>query len=247
MEYYDESYDYIITKPELNEDLLMHFGVKGMRWGHRKQRPVSLGRRVRSANDKFVSNYNKKHKGKDPRKSVGYKLASGPFGQAGLKAGQRHQAKKAAKANGSLSSDQKKERAKKIAKGAAIAAGVAVGAMAMHTFVTSPYAKGNRMYVKGKTKEALYKAGRKFADSVVQRRQRKAAKAYTKTLPRIGAKKVIDTTYKDLSTGVSTHVKKNRNALKTAAAIAGAAAGTAATTYTTAKTVQDLKKKKKKS
>lgn len=33
----DEFYDYVITKPEL-EDALAHYGVKGMRWGHRKSR-----------------------------------------------------------------------------------------------------------------------------------------------------------------------------------------------------------------
>lgn len=30
-------YDYIITKPELNEDTLAHYGVKGMRWRNRKK------------------------------------------------------------------------------------------------------------------------------------------------------------------------------------------------------------------
>ena len=33
----DEFYDYIITKPNM-EDILEHHGVKGMRWGHRKER-----------------------------------------------------------------------------------------------------------------------------------------------------------------------------------------------------------------
>lgn len=30
-----KNYDYITTKPELNEDLLMHYGVKGMKWKSR--------------------------------------------------------------------------------------------------------------------------------------------------------------------------------------------------------------------
>lgn len=29
-------YDYVITKPEL-DDALVHYGVPGMKWGHRKQ------------------------------------------------------------------------------------------------------------------------------------------------------------------------------------------------------------------
>lgn len=228
MEYYDESYDYIITKPELNEDLLMHFGVKGMRWGHRKQRPVSTG-------IKRKKRFNQ---------TLGYKAAH--------KARKTFYPTKAEK--NSPAGQARKERAKKIAKGAAIAAGVAVTAMGVHTFVTSPYAKGNRMYVAGKTKQALYTAGRKFADSVIKRRQAKAAKAYTKTLPRIGAKKVIDTSYRDLSTGASTYVKKNRNNLKNnlktaaaAAGVSGAVTGAGLTGYATAKNVQNYKKKKKKS
>lgn len=32
----EEYYDGVITKPPLDEDTLMHYGVKGMRWGHRK-------------------------------------------------------------------------------------------------------------------------------------------------------------------------------------------------------------------
>lgn len=31
-------YDYIINKPELNEETLAHYGVKGMKWKHRKAR-----------------------------------------------------------------------------------------------------------------------------------------------------------------------------------------------------------------
>lgn len=31
-------YDYVITKPELNEETLMHFGIKGMKWRKGKLR-----------------------------------------------------------------------------------------------------------------------------------------------------------------------------------------------------------------
>lgn len=31
-------YDYIITKPELNEDTLAHYGIKGMKWKKRKDK-----------------------------------------------------------------------------------------------------------------------------------------------------------------------------------------------------------------
>lgn len=32
----EEYYDYIINKPELNEDTLAHYGIKGMKWRKRK-------------------------------------------------------------------------------------------------------------------------------------------------------------------------------------------------------------------
>lgn len=43
------TYDYIITKPPLDEETLMHFGVKGMRWGHRKQQLIAGGMSKRMA------------------------------------------------------------------------------------------------------------------------------------------------------------------------------------------------------
>lgn len=190
MECYE--YDYLITKPDLNEDLLMHFGVKGMRWGHRKARPISAlrraGKAARPQNPikaaKMVSKgvSMKRQKKKDVKKSMGYKLASSKAGQAGIKAGKKMQ------------NPETQKRVKTALKAAALTAGVAVAAMGVHTFITSPYAKGNRMYVAGKTKEFIYNQGRKFADSVVQRRKNRAARKYVKTLPRIGAKKIIDTT-----------------------------------------------------
>ncbi len=41
-------YDYVITKPEL-DDALTHYGVPGMRWGHRKQQLMSEGLSYRKA------------------------------------------------------------------------------------------------------------------------------------------------------------------------------------------------------
>lgn len=37
-----DNYDYVITKPELNEETLMHYGVKGMKWRKLKGRIQSL-------------------------------------------------------------------------------------------------------------------------------------------------------------------------------------------------------------
>jgi len=43
------TYDYIITKPNLDEDLLMHYGVKGMKWRKRKgttSKPLSRKKKI---------------------------------------------------------------------------------------------------------------------------------------------------------------------------------------------------------
>ena len=37
-------YDYVITKPDLNEDTLAHYGVKGMKWKRHKLRTKSLSK-----------------------------------------------------------------------------------------------------------------------------------------------------------------------------------------------------------
>lgn len=42
-------YDYITSKPPLDENTLAHYGVPGMKWGHRKQR-VLVGRREKRYN-----------------------------------------------------------------------------------------------------------------------------------------------------------------------------------------------------
>ena len=182
MECYE--YDYLITKPELNEDLLMHFGVKGMRWGRRKQRPVSSLRRA----GKSARPQNPVKAAKMVSKGISMKRQKKSLNQTEpVKKGR-------AAIKSKMQNPETQKRVKTALKAAALTAGVAVAAMGVHTFVTSPYAKGNRMYVAGKTKEFIYNQGHKFADSVVQRRKNRAARKYVKTLPRIGAKKIIDTT-----------------------------------------------------
>ncbi len=52
-------YDYIITKPELNEDTLAHFGIKGMKWKRHKKRPISRKKNV-TDNGKGVKRRNDK-------------------------------------------------------------------------------------------------------------------------------------------------------------------------------------------
>lgn len=60
------NYDYIITKPKL-ENVLEHFGVKGMRWGHRK----SIKKAYQNVKKKqqFVDERSKKYKAEYKAKS----------------------------------------------------------------------------------------------------------------------------------------------------------------------------------
>lgn len=41
-------YDYIIEKPELNEETLAHYGVKGMKWRKKRSRGQVLGKNKKS-------------------------------------------------------------------------------------------------------------------------------------------------------------------------------------------------------
>lgn len=109
-------YDMIIIKPSL-DDALVHFGVKGMKWGIRKKRPIGLGRR---AQRRVNTEYQVK------KKSKGY---SEKTYQKFKKKGMTHaQAVEAAK----------KSRKKKIAA-------IAIGAAAVGLTALAIYRKKNGM------------------------------------------------------------------------------------------------------
>lgn len=46
-------YDYIITKPPLDENTLVHYGVKGMKWRHHKKRTTRSSRSLRRQDLRF--------------------------------------------------------------------------------------------------------------------------------------------------------------------------------------------------
>lgn len=51
-------YDYVQTKPELNDDLLMHYGVKGMKWHkHLKSRVAGYKLKTKHAKNRAIKNY----------------------------------------------------------------------------------------------------------------------------------------------------------------------------------------------
>ena len=56
----EKYYDYVITKPDLNEDTLTHYGVKGMKWKRRKGNDFKVnkvnGKGNRSFSDNLVFN-----------------------------------------------------------------------------------------------------------------------------------------------------------------------------------------------
>ena len=119
-----EEYDYVITKPPL-DDVLEHHGVKGQKWGIRKQRPVlGLARRrvntgVSSAKSR-LSKYTKNSKKRKGYSSKDYKKYR--------KRGMNHnQAIEAAK----------RDRKKKVAAVAIGAAALTIGVLAARKKIIS--------------------------------------------------------------------------------------------------------------
>jgi len=56
----EDQYDYIINKPELNEDTLAHFGIKGMKWRKHLRKlsnklPGAAGRRKNKYNAQKIA------------------------------------------------------------------------------------------------------------------------------------------------------------------------------------------------
>ena len=51
-------YDYIVNKPELNEDTLAHYGIKGMKWRKRKNKfKDSVDYELKKKKKKVLDNY----------------------------------------------------------------------------------------------------------------------------------------------------------------------------------------------
>lgn len=228
MEY--EQFDYLITKPELSEEMLAHYGVPGMKWGVRKSPQKSGNGRTRK------KRLNRSSLRTDGGRKV---VSSRAFPSASTTP------KKAKSTN----SGSRKETAKRVLKAAGIAAGVTVGAMALYTFAHPVYGKGNRAFVAGKAKEFAYKQGRKFADSVVRRRNAKAMRRTVKSLPRIGAKPIVDTTFKDVTnTGLTRYTalakRSNKPSAKDVAKVGAGVALVGAGAYADYKTRQAIKKRR---
>lgn len=70
-------YDYVQTKPELNEDLLMHYGVKGMKWKNHVYK-------VKNSVNKAYDQYKKGLLGKRVKAGVKKKYLQTKFGLRGI-------------------------------------------------------------------------------------------------------------------------------------------------------------------
>ena len=46
-------YDYIIEKPDLDEDLLMHYGVLGMKWRKKASKKLKSSKKSKAARKEF--------------------------------------------------------------------------------------------------------------------------------------------------------------------------------------------------
>ena len=129
-------YDYVIEKPELSEETLMHYGVRGMKWGIRKQRPILDTRRFRTGTAKPMSSNPRAGRVKPKKKRKGYSD----------KDYQKYKAK--GMTHKEAEERARKDRKKKIKKVALLAAGLTLaGAYA--------YKKSNTPY-KGETREQMY-------------------------------------------------------------------------------------------
>ena len=86
------NYDGVITKPELNEETLTHYGVKGMKWRKRKAKGVTKSSKKSNFMDNIrkIFNYNNAYDSegnptkpsnskKDKRKSKGYDDTGNPI------------------------------------------------------------------------------------------------------------------------------------------------------------------------
>ena len=114
-----EEYDYVITKPPLDE-FLEHHGVKGQKWGIRKQKPT-LGLARRSVNTGTVS---------APQQSSTSKYTRNAKKRKGYSAKDYSKYRKQGMSHTQAISAAKKSRKKKIAAVAIGAAALTVGVLA---------------------------------------------------------------------------------------------------------------------
>lgn len=151
----------------MRQDELMHYGVPGMRWGHRKARPespeharyMSAKQQYKSANKAYNKSFNKAY-------GYSYRHAIGQYTNKKKKAesnrrwdeaydmaverGKAKRAMKSAKAQYKQTDEYKAKRAKAIKTGAVVA-GTALAAYG--TYKVSKYVKseaGRRSYEDGK-------------------------------------------------------------------------------------------------
>lgn len=164
-------YDYIIIKPELNEETLMHYGVLGMKWGKRKDKSVSFRKQKRIDKKNKIKQYKK-----DIRKAYNVYNKDYNYYNYGKNIGGFKSAAK-------LKYDIKDKKMNPVAAYAkrmgidmtktmamSVAAIAAMGAWYTFGPGAGQYAKGNRMFAMGMARKGIDKV----LDNVKKKKARKS-------------------------------------------------------------------------